>query len=134
MPDYPLPDPLTMDDGSPVTTAGQWPARRAELMAFFTREMYGQSPGRPEAMTLSVFDEDPAALGGKATRRQVSVFFTGQPGGQRMDILLYVPNGATKPIPAFVGLNFQGKSYRSCRSRDPPLDRLGRFTRTRRCR
>jgi hypothetical protein len=42
---YPnLPDPLLMSDGSRVTTAAQWPARRAEIKELFDREVYGRRP------------------------------------------------------------------------------------------
>jgi hypothetical protein len=42
---YPtLPDPLTMKDGRKVTSAAMWPARRAELLEDFAREVYGRRP------------------------------------------------------------------------------------------
>ena len=39
-----LPDPLVMINGKKVTSAKQWPARRAELMELFQREIYGRTP------------------------------------------------------------------------------------------
>lgn len=104
-----LPDPLKMADGTPVTSAEQWrEKRRPELLALFAHEMYGVSPGRPADMKFEVFDTDPKALGGKATRRQVAVYFTGKPDGQRMDLLIYLPNSAMRPVPVIFGLNFWG--------------------------
>jgi hypothetical protein len=42
-----LPDPLTMADGTRVSTAAQWrDIRRPELLELFTREMYGMVPPR----------------------------------------------------------------------------------------
>jgi hypothetical protein len=108
VPAYTLPDPLLMADGGKVTTPEQWLLRRAEILELFRANMYGRSPGRPEKMTFKVFDNDAQALGGKATRRQISVFFTGSDAGPKMDILLYLPNNAKRPTPAFLGLNFQG--------------------------
>jgi hypothetical protein len=104
-----LPDVLTMANGTKVTTAKQWRnERRPELIAFFKKEMYGQSPGKPASMTFKVFDTDTKALGGKATRRQVTVYFNGKADGPQMDILLYIPNRVGHKVPAIVGLNFDG--------------------------
>ncbi len=108
VPTYTLPDPLTMADGTRVSKPEQWPKRRAEILDLFASQMYGRSPGRPEKMTFKVFDNDVKALDGKATRRQVTVYFTGAADGPRMDILMYLPNGIDRPVPLFVGLNFQG--------------------------
>ncbi|MES2921200.1 MAG: acetylxylan esterase [Verrucomicrobiota bacterium] len=103
-----LPDPLVAADGTKVTTAAQWrEKRRPELLEFFTREMYGRNPGRPEKLVSEVFDRDPQALGGKATRIQIAIYPGGKPG-PRMDLLVYVPNGFKSQVPAIVGLNFLG--------------------------
>ena len=59
-------------------------------------------------MTFKVLDTDRKALGGKATRKQVTVYFTGKEDGPSMDILLYLPNAAKGPVPTFLTLNFQG--------------------------
>jgi hypothetical protein len=103
-----VPDPLVADDGTKITTAGQWrEKRRPELIEFFTREMYGRHPGRPEKMTFEVFDRDKTALDGKATRLQIAIYPGGKPG-PRIDLLVYVPNAAKGPVPAILGLNFWG--------------------------
>jgi hypothetical protein len=42
---YPhLPDPLTFNNGSKVTTAAQWRRRRGEILELFDREVYGRRP------------------------------------------------------------------------------------------
>jgi hypothetical protein len=48
------------------------------------------------------------ALGGRATRKEIMVWFTGRQDGPSMNLLLYVPNAAKKPVPAFLSLNFNG--------------------------
>ncbi|HEX8294850.1 MAG TPA: alginate lyase family protein [Chthoniobacteraceae bacterium] len=109
VPAYTLPDPLTMADGKKVTTPQQWlTQRRPELLEIATREMYGQAPARPEKMSFEILETDPQALGGLATRRQVRVLFTGEAKGPQMDLLLYIPHGAVRPVPAILGLNFEG--------------------------
>jgi hypothetical protein len=109
MPPYTLPDPLVMADGQKVTDAETWRSkRRPEILKLFQTFVYGRSPGRPEHMAFIVPGIDMEALGGLATRKEVTVYFTGKDDGPKMVILLYVPNAAKKPVPAFLGLNFEG--------------------------
>src|SRR5436190_8078752 len=101
VPAYTLPDPLTLANGKKVTDAKTWrDKRRAEVLDLFAGQMYGRSPGRPKNMKFKLTSNDPKALDGKATRKEVSVFFNGDPDGPKMDILIYLPNSARKPVPA----------------------------------
>jgi len=109
VPKYTLPDPLTLANGAKVTDAKTWrEQRRPEILELFKTQMYGRSPGRPVSMKFHVNSTDPKALHGMATRKEVSVLFTGEANGPKMDILIYLPNSATRPVPAFLGLNFNG--------------------------
>jgi len=109
VPQYELPDPLVFADGSAVTDAQAWrEKRRPEILRLFETEMFGRSPGRPEKMRFVVVATDENALDGAAIRKEVDVLFTGEEDGPRMRILLYVPRGAEKRVPAFLGLNFGG--------------------------
>ncbi len=103
-----LPDPLVALDGTRITTAAAWrEKRRPELLDFFTREVYGRAPGKPSSLVSEIFDRDPTALGGKATRIQIAIYPGGRPA-PRMDLLVYVPNAAKGRVPAILGLNFSG--------------------------
>ncbi|MGI8602656.1 MAG: alpha/beta hydrolase family protein [Verrucomicrobiales bacterium] len=110
VPAYTLPDPLLCQDGSKVTDAKGWrEKRRPELLRLFEQEVYGQALlGRPKDMTFRVASEKTGARGGKATRREIAVLFTGKEDGPRMDLLLYLPQKTGAPAPVFAGLNFQG--------------------------
>jgi hypothetical protein len=109
VPEYTLPDPLLLSDGERVTDAATWSQRRRpEILRLFQQHVYGKSPGTPEAMKFQVTSVAEDALEGKATRKQVAVYFTGEEEGPKMDLLLYLPNVAKKPVPLFVGLNFTG--------------------------
>lgn len=108
VPQYKLPDPLLSSDGQRVTAATWRSQRRAEILRLFEEHVYGRSPGRPKAIEFQVTSVAADALGGKATRKEISARFTADPKGPKMDVLLYLPNGARKPVPTFLGLNFYG--------------------------
>jgi hypothetical protein len=109
VPPYTLPDPLVMLSGERVEDAAMWRARRRpEILELFRAEVYGRSPGRPEGMTFKAFELDRRALDGRATRKQVTVSFTGKEDGPAMDLLMYLPNGVSGPVPVFLVPNFNG--------------------------
>ena len=109
VPKYTLPDPLVLSNGQRVTDAKTWFAkRRPEVLELFRTQVYGRSPGRPAQMTFQVRSVDRHALGGKAVRKEVSILFAGTPDGPKMDILIYLPAKANRPVAGFVGLNFSG--------------------------
>jgi len=109
VPEYCLPDPLVTLRGDKVEDAATWHnIRRPEILRLFEEHVYGRSPGAPEGMTFEVTSVDEKALDGKATRKEVSVYFTADKAGPKMGILLYLPNTSPKAAPVFVGLNFYG--------------------------
>ena len=110
VPAYTLPDPLQMQDGRSVATAREWTdRRRPELKKLFENHVYGQvAPGPMSGMRFEVTSTDTHALAGLATRREVTVWLNGGTEGPRFHLLLYLPNAAPKPVPAFLALNFQG--------------------------
>jgi len=106
---YTLPDPLVFDNGKPVRTAREWmERRRAEILKLFAMNVYGHSPKPPKKLRYQVFDEDHHALGGKAVRKQVSIYFSFRKDGHKEDLLLYLPAGARKPVAVILSLNFGG--------------------------
>lgn len=104
----PLPDPLIAADGSRVTNEAGWrTGRREEILELFRTHVYGRAPGLSPSLR---FEAGPAesALAGQATRREVRVFFSGEATGPSMDLLLFIPTAAPRPVPAFLALNFRG--------------------------
>src|SRR5690242_3266397 len=74
VPAYTLPDPLVLSNGERVRDASDWRARRRpEILKLFETHVYGKAPGRPEGLSFEVTRVVPDALGGKATRKEVSV-------------------------------------------------------------
>ena len=109
VPPYTLPDPLVLESGQKVTTPEIWfQQRRPELFKKFETLQYGKAPGRPEGMKFVVRSVAAGVLDGKATRKQIAILLTGKDDGPHIDLLVYLPQGATKPVPMFLGLNFHG--------------------------
>ena len=100
-----LPDPLVMLDGTRVSRKEEWLTKRApELRALFQHYMYGARP-QPRTVSGKIIREDKAALGGKATLREVLV----DCGlAAPVHLLVVVPNQRTKPVACFLGMNFNG--------------------------
>jgi hypothetical protein len=123
VPAYTLPDPLVAKDGTRITDAAAWRAkRRPEVLELFSREVYGRTPaGRPAGLHWAVTSVDRAALGGRAVRKEVTVWFTARKEGPKMQVLIYQPAGAPgahAPWPAFLGYNFYGNQ---CVHADPGI-------------
>jgi hypothetical protein len=109
VPAYTLPDPLVLNNGKPVKDEKAWiRQRRSEVLDLFRTHVYGRSAGKPSALKFAVVNSDVSALNGLATRKEVDGLFAGKTNGPKLRLLLYIPNGASKPVPAFLGLNFQG--------------------------
>ena len=109
VPPYTLPDPLAMLNGSEVKDPQTWRnKRRPEILNLFETQIYGKTPQRLGRMRFEVEKSDPEALKGIATRKEVTVVFSKDPKGPKMNLLIYLPNAAKKPVPVFLGLNFDG--------------------------
>ncbi|MFO1093666.1 MAG: acetylxylan esterase [Planctomycetaceae bacterium] len=105
---YTLPDPLLLANGEHVTDAETWRTRRRpELLKLFEEQVYGRSPPRPAEFAWEVALIDDQALGGKAIRKEVNVWFTADKAGPKMSLLMYIPK-TRQAVPAFLGLNFGG--------------------------
>ena len=108
---YTLPDPLVLANGQPVRDANTWyKKRRPEIVRLFEENQFGRSPGRPAAMSFDVFDKGTPALEGKAIRRQVTIYFSKNKSGPKLDMLIYLPAAARKPVPLFLNLSFTANS------------------------
>ena len=110
VPAYTLPDPLVCADGRKVTDVETWEQkRRPELLQLFADQIYGHAPqpgrGRAKFEVTSIATN---ALDGKATRKEITIWLTGAAKGPSMNLLLYLPNRAKQPAPAFLGMNAGG--------------------------
>jgi len=120
---YTLEDPLSFADGTRLTSPDQWPARRAEILEIFAREMYGRMPPPPEAVVAELFEEG-VTLDGLGIRRQYHVWFRKDKTGPCVNWILFLPNRIngskakivdgrpvcenTEKVPVILFLNYRG--------------------------
>lgn len=81
-------------------------ARRPELKRLIQHYMYGYFPPPPEKVEGKIEREDANCLGGKATRREITLRF-GPEGTPPINLMLITPNGKQN-VPVFVGIGFCG--------------------------
>jgi hypothetical protein len=104
---YKLPELLRMSDGTKVNIIKDWTEkRRPEILHLFEKYEFGKMPGKLQDMHF-VLRESGKALNGKATRKQITVYYTADEAGPKMDLLIYLPD-SPKPVPVFLALNFYG--------------------------
>ncbi|MCZ2147064.1 MAG: hypothetical protein LC126_04750 [Bryobacterales bacterium] len=106
-----LPDPLVLANGKRVRSVKTWHGeRRPEILRLFEENRHGHPPPRPAGMSFDVFDKGTAVRDGKAIRKQITIHFTADKSGPRMDLLLYVPAHSSKPVPVLPHLSFTANS------------------------
>jgi hypothetical protein len=104
---YTLPDPLKLSNGDPVRDTKTWfNKRRPEIVKLFEENQFGRMPGRPAGMSFDVFDKGTPAFEGRATRKQVTVFFSQDKSGPKVDLLLYLPANLKSPVPVLLNAGF----------------------------
>jgi len=98
-----LPDPLKFLNGRSVTTAAQWPARRAEISKLSQKYVWGTIPPKPKIDHIVVLDEKHAD--GYTVRNVRLEFGTGDKGTMRVRV--YIPDGGGK-FPVLINSSLQG--------------------------
>ena len=103
MPAYSLPDPLLTTGGHKVANADDWrKIRRPELLELFRKHVYGRVPATAFRQSFRIVREDPAAMGGAATLRQVEIQIASGEKSLVIKLNLFVPNKRSGPAPAFL--------------------------------
>ena len=104
------PDLMTLLDGTPVTTAAQWRARRAELIDILAREQYGVCPAFEGAAAGSVLKKDRHGCAGNAWREDVEIAFDTPRGRFAFPVEFVYPSDG-QPHPVIVLINFHKELY-----------------------
>jgi hypothetical protein len=108
---YQLPDPLLMANGKKVKNREQWiKTRRPYVYRLFEKNVYGRYPRQAVRIRYRIRETDHNALGGIATRKQIRIFLKPNDTTVYVDVLMYLPRSAAKPVPVFLGLNFRGNA------------------------
>ncbi len=110
---YPdLPDPLVMNDGTRVTSPAQWPARRAEIVELFDREVYGRRPANIPNVTWRVVSTTRSTVADTSvvTRQLVGHVDNSSYPALTVNIIASVttPANAKGPVPVVLSLGGGG--------------------------
>ena len=82
--------------------------KRPKLLKFFCDNVYGRILPRPQSLSFEVLSIKEDALNNTAIRKEIRIHSENNGKKHAFDCLLYIPKNATKPVPAFAGLNFRG--------------------------
>jgi len=102
---YPMTNPLRMQSGKMVTdSATWWNERRPEILHAFETEIYGRIPVDAPKVTWTVSSVDTSGTEGATVKKVVGqVDNSGWPAASaHIDLTLYIPKGATGPVPVIV--------------------------------
>jgi cephalosporin-C deacetylase-like acetyl esterase/lysophospholipase L1-like esterase len=101
-----MPDALVMNDGTRVTSADEWPKRRAEIAEDFEREVYGRIPPNVPPVTWEVTATTSGESGGIPT---VAKTLVGHVDNSRypeitvnIEASFTVPAEAASPVPIMI--------------------------------
>jgi hypothetical protein len=104
---YTLPDLLVLANGQPVRDAQTWfNVRRPELLKLYDTDIFGRVPASAPKATFKVVETDTNALGGMAVRKLVLIQFGDKPDGPAVQLHIYLPAKATRPVPVLLQIVF----------------------------
>jgi hypothetical protein len=112
VPPYTLPDVLVSLSGKRIANREEWvKIRRPELLAQFAEYLYGKVPETPYQKEFKIVNNDPMAMNGKATLKQVSIIITAGEKSLTINLILFTPNNIRKPVPTFMLICNRGSEY-----------------------
>src|SRR6185312_7059344 len=107
-----MPDVLMMKNGTKVTRADQWPARRAEIQEDFEREVYGRIPANTPKVTWEVMATSEGTNGGIPTITKTLVGHVDNSGDTNITVNIQasftVPANSKEHRPIMIEFGFGG--------------------------
>jgi len=117
-----------MPEAPQTESAFEWYNKiRPYYLNEFKDFMYGAMPPRPDIMEFELLDCKNNVFNNLATRKIIRMHFKMHSGASHFaDMLLYIPNNAKSPVPAFMGLNFASNA--ACTTEDDiPISHIANF-------
>lgn len=128
VPSFILPEVLTANNGRVISTKGDWmKIRRPEILELFRTNVFGRVPTTPYKMDFKIINEDPKAINGAATLKQVDITITAGGKSLVIHLTLFVPNNVPKPVPVFLLINLGSKNIdptRQLKSESWPVEEI----------
>ena len=97
VPEYSLPDPLKTSDGRDVTSAGEWQARRAEILQFYEEQIYGRIPKNAPVVQWQVAQTENDSRNGTAITKRIEGA-VGDGTAVKLRLTLHLPKKAGGPV------------------------------------
>jgi RNA polymerase sigma factor (sigma-70 family) len=101
-----MPDLMTMNNGTRVTSVAQWQVRRAEILEDFQREVYGRIPANVPSVGWEVGSVSMGTVGGVPTVTRTLLGHVDNSMYPRVSVTLQatftVPANATGPMPVMI--------------------------------
>ncbi len=108
---YVEPDPLMTKDGHLVASAKEWErVQRPYIYGLFEKNVYGRMPTGRVPLTYDVTDLDTSAVEGLGIRKNVTLFFSAKDTAAKLNVVMFLPKKARRPVPVFVGYSFGGNA------------------------
>ncbi|UCH15267.1 MAG: acetylxylan esterase [Bacteroidales bacterium] len=109
VPEYKLPELLISNNGKKIQIPEDWiNIRRPEIIRLFEAYVYGGVPEVCLEIKFATIKTDLNALYGKAIKKNIVAFIINEVDTVQMELLIFIPANAKKPVPLFLGMNFYG--------------------------
>ncbi|SKC63149.1 glucuronyl esterase domain-containing protein [Ohtaekwangia koreensis] len=123
VPEYVLPDVLKSATGKLVGNRKEWErSRRNEILTLLEDNIYGQMPTVYDSIRYAIASENKMSMQGRAHLKEILIEVFNHGKSVKINLVLFVPNNARKPVPAFVLINNRSKD-----NMDPARDIKSNF-------
>ncbi|WP_342082898.1 glucuronyl esterase domain-containing protein [Dyadobacter sp. OTU695] len=110
VPHYTLPDVLKTTSGKTIRNEEKWEKlRRPEVLKLFEDHVYGQMLTDYDSIRYALTEDDGPEMDGKAVLKQIGVTVFRKGNSVQINVVLFVPTQAKKPVPVFLLINNRGK-------------------------
>jgi hypothetical protein len=110
VPSYTLPEVLKTSSNKLVRTKTDWEkTRRPQILKLFEDNIYGQMPKSYDSLRFSITQDNKSAMEGRAELKEVVIEVFKNNSSVKINLVLFVPLNARKPVPVFLLINNRPK-------------------------